>query len=133
MSVALNHIIVHASDNRRSAHFLAHLLGRPEPTAAFGHFEVVELDNGVSMDFMTVTGPIVPQHFAFLVAEHEFDAAFGRIEHLGLAYWADPGRTQLGAINHRDGGRGVYFPDPDGHLLELLTRPYGAARAGGTG
>jgi catechol 2,3-dioxygenase-like lactoylglutathione lyase family enzyme len=43
----------------------------------------------------------------------------------GLAYWADPGRTRRGEINHRDGGRGLYFQDPDGHLLEIITRPHG--------
>ena len=54
------------------------------------------------------------------------DSAFGRIRQQDLPYWADPGRRQAGVINTRDGGRGVYFEDPDGHLLELLTRPYGS-------
>jgi catechol 2,3-dioxygenase-like lactoylglutathione lyase family enzyme len=69
---------------------------------------------------------IRPQHYAFLVGEEEFDAAFGRIEGHDLPYWADPGQTQPGVINHRDGGRGLYFEDPDGHLLEIITRPYGS-------
>jgi len=68
---------------------------------------------------------ITPQHYAFLVGEEEFDAAFGRIRSQDLPYWADPGQTQSGVINHRDGGRGLYFEDPDGHLLEIITRPYG--------
>jgi hypothetical protein len=43
-----------------------------------------------------------------------------------VAYWADPGQTRRDEINTRDGGRGLYFTDPDGHLLEILTRPYGS-------
>src|SRR5262249_4242541 len=82
-------------------------------------------DNGVSLDFAETTAEITPQHYAFLVGEEEFDAAFARIRGQDLPYWADPGRTQLGVINHRDGGRGLYFEDPDGHLLEIITRPYG--------
>ncbi len=66
-----------------------------------------------------------PQHYAFLVSDDEFDAALGRIQEQGLDYWADPARTQPGEINHHFGGRGVYFPDPDNHLLELITKPYG--------
>ena len=59
-------------------------------------------------------------------AQHEFDQIFGRITQRGLDYWADPGRTRARQINHNDGGRGVYFQDPDGHLLEVITRPYGS-------
>lgn len=61
---------------------------------------------------------------SFLVSEPEFNAIFGRIQERGLAYWADPSRTKPGEINRRDGGRGVYFQDPSGHLLEIITRPY---------
>ena len=91
MAVQLNHTIVWSTDQTKSARFLAEMLGRSEP-ARLGHFDVVELDNGVSLDFADVEGPIRPQHYAF----------------------------------HRDGGRGVYFPDPDGHNLEVITRPYGS-------
>ena len=83
-------------------------------------------DNDVSLDFAESSGPIAAQHYAFLVGDEEFDAAFGRIRDQGLTYWADPGRRHRGVINHRDGGRGLYFEDPDGHLLEILTRPYGS-------
>ena len=86
---------------------------------------VVELDNQVSMDFMQKDGEVAKQLYAFLVGEDEFDAVFGRIEAKGLAYWADPARSQPGEINRHFGGRGVYFEDPDGHLLEAITRPYG--------
>ena len=66
------------------------------------------------------------RHYAFLVSDDEFDQIFARIQARGLKYWADPGRTEEGRINHHFGGRGVYFEDPSGHLMEIITRPYGA-------
>jgi catechol 2,3-dioxygenase-like lactoylglutathione lyase family enzyme len=125
MSVQLNHTIVSCRDQQRSAAFLTGILGLPAATR-FGHFLVVEADNGVSLDFSETSGDITSQHYAFLVGEEEFGAAFGRIREQGLAYWADPGRTRPGAVSDRDGGRGLYFEDPDGHLLEIITRPYGS-------
>ena len=121
----LNHTIVSCRDQQRSAAFLTGILGLP-PATRFAHFLVVEADNGVSLDFAETAGAITPQHYAFLVDEEEFDAAFGRIRGQDLAYWADPGQNQPGVINRRDGGRGLYFEDPDGHLLEIITRPYGS-------
>jgi catechol 2,3-dioxygenase-like lactoylglutathione lyase family enzyme len=125
VSVQLNHTIVACRDQRRSAAFLTGILGLP-PATRFGHFLVVEADNDVSLDFAEASGPITSQHYAFLVGDDEFGAAFDRIRDQGLPYWADPGQTQAGTINHRDGGRGLYFEDPDGHLLEIITRPYGS-------
>jgi catechol 2,3-dioxygenase-like lactoylglutathione lyase family enzyme len=125
MSVQLNHTIVSCHDQQQSAAFLTAILGLP-PATRFGRFLVVEADNSVSLDFAETSREITAQHYAFLVGEAEFDAAFARIREQGLTYWADPGQTQRGAINHRDGGRGVYFEDPNGHLLELLTRRYGS-------
>jgi catechol 2,3-dioxygenase-like lactoylglutathione lyase family enzyme len=124
MTVQLNHTIVWSSDQTKSARFLTEILGRPEPVQ-LGRFDVVELDNGISLDFAHVEGQIQPQHYAFLLSEAEFDAAFRRIRELDLEYWADPMRRRRGEINYDYGGRGVYFPDPDGHLLELITQPYG--------
>jgi catechol 2,3-dioxygenase-like lactoylglutathione lyase family enzyme len=125
VSVQLNHTIVSCRDQRQSATFLTAILGLPPP-ARFAHFLVVEADNGVSLDFAETTAKITPQHYAFLVGEEEFDAAYARIRGQELPHWADPGRTQPGVINHRDGGRGMYFEDPNGHLLEIITRPYGS-------
>ena len=125
MSVQLNHTIVWCRDKQKSATFLTQILGRPTPTR-FGPFLVVEVDNGASLDFHETDGKIAPQHYAFLVGEDDFDDIFGRMRDRGLEHWADPGRTQPGEINRNDGGRGVYFEDPDGHLLEILTRPYGS-------
>ena len=128
MAVQLNHTIVRVRDKRESATFLAELLGLGPPVP-FGPFLVVEVDNQVSLDFADDHGPVHPQHYAFLVGEDEFDQIFGRIRERDLPYWADPGRRERDQINTWDGGRGVYFDDPNGHLLEIITRPYGS---GGT-
>jgi catechol 2,3-dioxygenase-like lactoylglutathione lyase family enzyme len=125
MSAQLNHTIVWSTDQVKSAQFLAEILGRPAPTR-FARFDVVELDNGVSLDFASAKGPIAHQHYAFLIGEADFDAVLGRIRERGLQYWADPMHRRQGEINHNDGGRGVYFSDPDGHNLEVITRPYGS-------
>ena len=121
----LNHTIVWCSDKQRSADFLSEILGTG-PARAFLHFLVVELDNGVSLDYFEKSGPVSPQHYAFLVDDAEFDAAFDRIKRRGFAHWADPARSQPGQINTHFGGRGVYFADPDEHLMELITKPYGS-------
>ena len=125
MSVQLNHTIVWCRDQQRSATFLADMLGLPAPTR-FGPFLVVEVGNGVSLDYHEIDGDVASQHYAFLIDEPEFDAVFGRIRERGLDFWADPGLSRPGEINHNDGGRGVYWRDPDGHLLEVITRPYGS-------
>jgi len=125
MSVQLNHIIVWCRDKRKSATFLAEVLGLPKPTR-FGPFLVVELANGVSLDFHDTGGEIAAQHYAFLIGEEDFDQVFARLRERGLEYWADPGQKRASAINRNDGGRGMYFEDPDGHLLEVITRPYGS-------
>ena len=125
MTAQLNHTIVWCRDNKASAAFLADVLGLPPPRT-FLHFEVVELGNGVSLDYYAQDGEVARQHYAFLVDESGFDAGFARIQGLGLTFWADPARTRPGEINRHWGGRGVYFEDPDGHLLELITKPYGA-------
>ena len=128
MSVELNHTIVWCSDKAASSAFMTDILGLA-PARPFYHFLVVELDNRVSLDFYQKEGPVSRQHYAFLIGEAAFDAAFARIEARGLTYWADPARTKPGEVNRNDGGRGIYFEDPDGHLLEIITRPYGAGDA----
>lgn len=126
MSVELNHTIINCRDRQSSAEFLASVLGL-EVGTAWGPFLPVKTANGVTLDFATV-GPeesVTPQHYAFLVSEEEFDAGFAQIKKAGVTYFADPGRKHPGEINHNDGGRGVYFLDPSGHYLEMITRPYG--------
>ncbi|MFD9513898.1 VOC family protein [Streptomyces mirabilis] len=125
MAVELNHTIVAAHDKMASARFLADLLGL-EVAPAYGPFVPVQMPNGVTLDYMDTAEPISPQHYAFLVSEDDFDAIFARIREAGLTYWADPHHHHPGEINHNDGGRGAYFDDPNGHNLEILTRPYGS-------
>ncbi|HLH28121.1 MAG TPA: VOC family protein [Acidimicrobiales bacterium] len=128
MAPSLNHTIVWCRDKSASSAYLVDVLGLPDPVA-FGPFLVVEMANGVSLDYHEVERAgdrIEPQHYAFLVTEEEFEDAFGRIRARGQDFWADPGLRRQGEINRNDGGRGVYFRDPDGHLLELITRPYGS-------
>jgi catechol 2,3-dioxygenase-like lactoylglutathione lyase family enzyme len=127
MTIKLNHTIVHARDKRVSATFLSEILGLPAPVP-FGPFLGVNTGNEVTLDFLETDEEIETQHYAFLVSESEFDQIFGRIKDRQLPYWADPHRQQSQQINTRDGGRGVYFEDPAGHLLEILTRPYGSGR-----
>lgn len=127
MAVRLNHTIVSARDRDASAKFLADMLGLPAPLV-LDPFAIVQVGD-TSLDFMHTDGEITSQHYAFLVSEAEFDEIFARIQARGLIYWADPGRRQHGEINGWDDGRGVYFDDPNGHLLEVITRPYGS---GGT-
>ena len=123
MPVQLNHTIVAARDRHESAAFFTEILGLP-PHTTYGPFAVVELDNEVSLDF--IDDPVITQrHYAFLVSEEEFDQIFGRIQERGLPYWADPFEKEPGHINTNDGGRGVYWSDPNGHKLEILTVPYG--------
>ena len=126
MAVKLNHTLVATRDKRQSADFLAEMLELPSPVP-FGPFLDVELSNEVTLAFIDADGAIVPQHYAFLTSEAEFDRIFDRIRERGLPYWADPGQRRQGEINTRDGGRGVYFEDPNGHLLEVITRPYGSS------
>ena len=125
MPIDLNHTIVHARDAQASAAFLAEILGRGAPVR-FGPFYGVALDNGVTLDFIQTDEVVLVEHYAFLVSENEFDQIFGRIRERELPYWADPAHQQPDRINHHDGGRGVYWNDPNGHYLEIITRPYGS-------
>ena len=125
MAIQFNHTILYAHDSETSAKFLAEMLGLPAP-ARWGPFMVIKTDNGTNLDYMDTDGQIAQQHYAFLVDERDFDEIFERIRARGLSYWADPGQTQRGQINRHDGGRGLYFEDPNGHLLEIITRTYGS-------
>jgi catechol 2,3-dioxygenase-like lactoylglutathione lyase family enzyme len=125
MAIDLNHTILRARHSEQSARFLAEMLGLPAPRR-WGPFQMVTTDNGANLDYMDADDDIAPQHYAFLVGDDEFDTIFGRIRERALPHWADPGRTQPAEVNRHDGGRGLYFEDPNGHLLEIITRPYGS-------
>ena len=123
MSVALDHTIIFVRDRWASARFLADILGlKVEPE--WGPFAPVRTGNGVTLDFAD-SKDFRPQHYAFLVSEPEFDAALSRIKSDGVKFYSSFDGSGPGEINHLYGGRGVYFEDPNGHLFELITAPYG--------
>jgi catechol 2,3-dioxygenase-like lactoylglutathione lyase family enzyme len=124
VTVKLNHTIVKVSDKRASARFYSEILGLG-PATPYGPFLVLEVDNEVSLDFSDTEGRPHSQHYAFLVGEAEFDAIKARIEERRLPYWADPFHRIPDEVNTNDGGRGLYWDDPDGHVLEIITVPYG--------
>ena len=126
MAIKLNHTIVHSKDPRASADWFAGVFGLPAPKP-FGPFLDVEVANEVTLAFLDAGDmEVQTQHYAFLVSDAEFDQVFGRVKERRVKYWADPGMRQEGKINHHFGGRGVYFQDPSGHLLEIITKPYGS-------
>jgi catechol 2,3-dioxygenase-like lactoylglutathione lyase family enzyme len=127
MAITFNHTIVAARDREESARFFTELFGLPA-AKEFGPFLAVGLSHDASLDYAQVAEgeDIRPQHYAFLGSEDEFTEIYGRIQARGLQHWADPRGARPGEINTNDGGRGVYFQDPSGHYLEILTRPYGS-------
>jgi catechol 2,3-dioxygenase-like lactoylglutathione lyase family enzyme len=125
MAIDFNHTILSTRDSKASADFLAGILGLPAPQR-WGPFYMVTTDNGANLDYMNTDSEISRQHYAFLVGDSEFDTIFNRIRAQNLNYWADPAQKKVGEINTHDGGRGLYFEDINGHLLEIITRPYGS-------
>ncbi|MGH8758214.1 MAG: VOC family protein [Burkholderiales bacterium] len=125
MHIELNHTIVWCRDKHKSSAFLVDLLGLPPPLP-FGPMLIVKFGNSVSLDFYDQDEPIASQHYAFLTSEAHFDEVLGRVRARKMEYWAEPGlgKGRLGETYEHNGGRGVYFADLDGHLLEVMTRPY---------
>ncbi len=125
MAVAFNHTIIAARDKQESASFFTALLGLPGATP-WGPFLIVTLADGVFVQFAeTGIAEIQMQHYAFLVDDNTFDALYARIVAARVDHAGDPRWTTPGQINTNHGGRGVYFRDPAGHGLEVITRPYG--------
>jgi catechol 2,3-dioxygenase-like lactoylglutathione lyase family enzyme len=123
-AVQLNHTNVYATDQQLSAEFIAEVLGL-KVSAPAGPFLPVDLGNGVTLDYYEKRDePIQSQHYAFLVPDDQFDAMIARLNAIKITYYADPRLTDAGQINHLFGGRGAYFTDPDGHTMEIMTRPY---------
>jgi len=124
--VAFNHTIVHARDASESATFFSEIMGLPTPRR-FGPFLAVPVEHGATLDFAQVgeDHEVHPQHYAFLVTEDDFDQIYGRIVARGIEHYPAPRMDRKNEINHNDGGRGVYWCDPSGHFLEILTVPYG--------
>ncbi|MFC8173517.1 VOC family protein [Streptomyces sp. NPDC057242] len=123
MSVTFNHTIIAAEDRHESARFLRELLELPE-APSWGPFVNVQLPDGVLIQFAEPPVEIQMQHYAFLVDDELFERAYGRLRERGIEHWADPQMRRPGETNTEHGGRGVYFKDPAGHAMELITRPY---------
>jgi catechol 2,3-dioxygenase-like lactoylglutathione lyase family enzyme len=119
MTIVLNHTIVPARDKEASARFLAHLFGLPYQSG--GHFAQVRINDTLTLDFDNAQN-FESHHYAFHVSDAEFDAILQRLRAAGIPYGSDWSNTDNGHLNDWRGGRGFYFHDPNGHLLELLTR-----------
>jgi catechol 2,3-dioxygenase-like lactoylglutathione lyase family enzyme len=121
MTIVLNHTIVPARDKKAAARFFAQIFGlQPEPVA---YFAPVKINDQMTLLFSDENGEFASHHYAFHVSDAEFDAIFDRVKAAGLDYGSDPSHLDNGKLNAWGGGRGVYFTDPDGHVLELMTVP----------
>ncbi|HEU4684569.1 MAG TPA: VOC family protein [Nitrospira sp.] len=121
MAIELNHTIVPARDKLASARFFARIFGLPFDERSVGYFAPVRVNDRLTLDFDDDVDRVAVHHYAFKVGEDEFDAIFERIQREGIPYGSGPQSRDDMKLNHRGGGRGVYFHDPDGHILELLT------------
>lgn len=119
MAIVLDHTIVPARDKEASAKFLARILGLAYE-GGVSHFAPLKINDTLTLDFDN-DDEFERHHYAFKVDEREFDAIFGRVKAEGLAYGSGPGSLDDMRINHRRGGRGFYFRDPNGHVMEVLT------------
>jgi catechol 2,3-dioxygenase-like lactoylglutathione lyase family enzyme len=122
--INFDHTVVPSTDKQASAEFFAEMLGVP-PARTEEPFLALDMGNDVALYFAGWDTEVTSQHYAFLVGEDDFDRIHDRLRERGMTYWADAQATQVGQINHDDGGRGVYFRDPDGHFLEVITVRYG--------
>ncbi|MGO4536591.1 VOC family protein [Leifsonia sp. 2MCAF36] len=123
ISATFNHTIIASQDRNRSAQFYRDLIEASE-APSWGPFSNITLDGGVMLQFAEPPVEIQMQHYAFLVDEELFDRAYSRLVDWGVTHWADPQMTRPGETNTEHGGRGVYFKDPAGHAIELITQPY---------
>lgn len=125
MPAIFNHTIIAAADPAESAQFYVDIL-EAEHTQTWGVFSNIMLSEGVMLQFASPPPAfdISPVHMAFLCTDDHFDRAVALLNELGLDYWADPQRTRPQETNSGHGGRGVYFLDPSGMYLELITQPY---------
>ena len=121
MPITLNHTIVPSRDKTGSAAFLARIMGLGAP-GAVGHFVQVRVNGDLALDYDN-RDTFDSHHYAFYVSDAEFDEIFGRIKSEGVRYGSQPNAPTNGEINTRRGGRGLYFADPDGHLMEIMTVP----------
>ena len=124
MTIRLDHTIVPAKDKVASAKFFAEIFGLTVTTN--GHFAKVQINESLTFDFVDDPEPRSGpgrHHYAFHITDTEFDAIFSRVKAKGIPYGSGPFSHTDGKINKRRGGRGFYFEDPNGHLLEVMTVP----------
>ncbi len=121
MAIVLDHTIVPARDKEASSRFFAQVFGLPYDGVR-GHFAPVRVNESLTFDFDNREA-FESHHYAFYIGDEEFDAILGRLQAAGRPYGSGPGSPEDGRINTRRGGRGFYFRDLDGHLLEVMTRP----------
>jgi catechol 2,3-dioxygenase-like lactoylglutathione lyase family enzyme len=120
MTITLNHTIVLARDKEASARFFAEIFGlRFEGSG--GHFAPVHVNDTLTLDFADAKGAVGSQHYAFHVSDAKFDAILQRVKDAGLAFGSGPWSLEDGRLNDRNGGRGFYYKDHDGHVIELMT------------
>jgi catechol 2,3-dioxygenase-like lactoylglutathione lyase family enzyme len=120
MTITLNHTIVPARDKAKSAKFFADLFGLRRGRT--GYFAPVRVNKTLTLLF-DQDSKFEGHHYAFHVSEREFDAIFARVRKAKLAYGSAPWSLDDGKLNDWGGGRGLYFKDPNGHVLELMTVP----------
>jgi catechol 2,3-dioxygenase-like lactoylglutathione lyase family enzyme len=120
MAITLNHTIVPARDKEASARFFAQIFGL-QYDGPMSHFAPVRVNGELTMDFDNAES-FERHHYAFHVSDEEFDAIFKRVQDAGISWGSDPRNLENRQLNSRKEGRGVYFRDPNGHVLELLTR-----------
>jgi hypothetical protein len=129
MSIQLDHALVPSRDRRAAGELLAAVLGVPCAESAFGPFTAVYVNDGLTLDFDQSDGPFPVQHYCFRVSEAEFDGILGRLAARGLAYRSTPHGPADMQVNTGQGGRIVYWGEPDGHVWEMLTVSYARRRA----
>lgn len=121
MPILLDHTIVPARDKLASAKFFAGIFGL-NVKPGDGYFAQVQVNDSLTFDFADETEP-QSHHYAFHISEAEFEAIYERVKSKGLPYGSGPYNHTDGKIYTRRGGRGFYFEDPNGHLLEVMTVP----------
>jgi catechol 2,3-dioxygenase-like lactoylglutathione lyase family enzyme len=122
MTITLNHTIVPARDKEAAARFFAEIFGL-RLQGSGGHFAPVRVNETLTLDFADAKGAIASQHYAFHVSDAEFDAILQRVKNARLAFGSGPRSLEDGKLNDWNGGRGFYYKDRDGHVIELMTMP----------
>jgi catechol 2,3-dioxygenase-like lactoylglutathione lyase family enzyme len=120
MTIMLNHTIVPARDKAAAAKFFADIFGLKRGRS--GHFAPVKVNKTLTLLFDD-DAKFDSHHYAFHVNDREFDAILRRVKKANIAFGSAPWSLEDGALNDWNGGRGVYFRDPNGHVLELMTAP----------